>query len=163
RSHPAASLRRPAALRRPPDPASRRRLRAHEPARPPALLRLHPRLRHLAGGARRLPGQRDERLRRLVDGGGGAEPPRARGARLVARRRRLWRLRRPDRPGPVAPERHRAGRLGDPGPAQVALSAVRMRLAARSRARTPGPAFEMTPDYLKDATVSGDEVNFSDR
>ena len=85
----ARAARRPAArrargLRR--DPAQRLgdgRAAVHEPRRPSRLLRVHPVLGHLAGRARRLRREREQRLRRLVDGVGGAEPARARGARLV--------------------------------------------------------------------------------
>ena len=66
-----------------PDPAQGRRAPVHEPRRPPGLLRLHPVLRHLAGRARGLHRERVQRLRRLLDGVGRAEPARARGARLV--------------------------------------------------------------------------------
>ena len=78
--------------RRPPGRAARlrgvagraraRRPAVHEPLRPSRLLRVHPGVRHVPGRARGLHRQRAEHLRRLVDGGGRAEPARAAGARL---------------------------------------------------------------------------------
>ena len=59
--------------------------------------------------------------------------------------------------------RDRAGRLAHARPAQVALPADRVRL--RARARTGGRcerAFEIAPDYLRDAEAGEEEVNFSD-
>ena len=67
-----------------------------------------------------------------------AEVCRERG-RLAARRRRLRRLRRAHRAGPRAARRSRSGRLGHPRPAQVALPALRVRLAARPRRRAAAP------------------------
>ena len=60
-----------------------RRAPVHEPGQPPPLLRLHPVQQHLAGRARRPDRERLQPLRRLLDGVGGTEPGRARGARLV--------------------------------------------------------------------------------
>ena len=63
--------------------ARARRPALHEPRRPPGLLRLRPVLRHLARRARRLRGERLQRLRRLVDGVGRPDAARAGGPELV--------------------------------------------------------------------------------
>ena len=59
--------------------------------------------------------------------------------RLVPRRRRLRRVRRHHRTRACGAGGHRAGRLGDARSAQVALPAVRVRLAAGPRRAPPAP------------------------
>ena len=103
--------------------ARARRARPHGPRRPPRLLRVHPRLEHVAGRARRLPRQRAQRLRGLVDGVVGPEPGRAAGARLVQGVDRL-----PGR-GVGDPAERRLGREHD-------RARVRARDAGRARCAT---------------------------
>ena len=76
----------------------------------PGLLRVHPVLRHVAGRARRLRGERLQRLRRLVDGVRRPDAARARGAELVQGVDRLsGRRRRDPRRRRLGGEPHRAG------------------------------------------------------
>ena len=94
----------------------------------PALLRLHPRQRHLAGRARRPDRERGERLRGILDGVGRAEPGRARGAPLV---RRLARL---PRDGRRHPRQRRLG--GEHDRARLRARDARRRDDGRASSRT---------------------------
>ena len=105
-----------------------RRPSVHEPLRSPALLRVRPVCGHLAGRARGLRRERVQRLRRLVAGGGGPDPARARDPRLV---RAVGRLSR-DRVGLARP--WRLGREPD---------------RARVRARAPGRRDARRPRDLR--------------